>query len=386
MVLNMSHLSILIIGGTGCLSSELVNQSLVKGFDVTILNRGNRISQIPKSVKLIKANKNDIEYISDVIKDKHYDAIIDSLSYTIKDLNISINLYANHTKQFIFISSCAVYDRRISPTCEENSPKIDERWNYSVDKWECESYLREQSKLLNFNYTIIRPSMTYGDTRIPYGIMPAYGWHGSFIQRVLNGKPIIRWDKGIHQHNIMRVEDFSRAFVLLIGNKDAYNQEFNICSEVTYSFEQVLQAIELKLKKKIIRHDISSKKYAELYPEKSGEIIVGRSSDSICLRNKFNNLFPDFKEVVSLEDGISRTIDAYFDQDFMRGIDYDYDGNCDRIIKKTSKSKKYHPKFIDYLGKNCNADRKRYYCALHRDDLIYKFFCKIANFIHRIKG
>ncbi len=57
-------------------------------------------------------------------------------------------------------------------------------------------------------YTIIRPCVTYGDTRILL-------WHCSIIwlsltliARVLNGKPIVRWNEGNNRCNMMRVEDF----------------------------------------------------------------------------------------------------------------------------------------------------------------------------------
>ena len=58
-------------------------------------------------------------------------------------------------------------------------------------------------------YTVIRPCVTYGDTRIPYGISPQYGYHWTLAARILNNKPIIRWNGGINRCNMMRVEDFA---------------------------------------------------------------------------------------------------------------------------------------------------------------------------------
>ena len=56
---------ILIIGGTGTLSIDVVKLSLSKGHQVYILNRGNNVKSIPKSVKLLKADiKNPKEEVA----------------------------------------------------------------------------------------------------------------------------------------------------------------------------------------------------------------------------------------------------------------------------------------------------------------------------------
>lgn len=370
--------SILVIGGTGCISSAVVKECLKIGMKVTLINRGNRMYLIPNGVDLIKSDKNDITKIREAIHNKKYDAIIDFLIYTTKDLNNSLNLYASHCDQFFLISSCAVYDKRKSKICDENAPKVDERWEYSVTKWECEEVLRKQASKLNLNYTIIRPSMTYGETRIPYGIMPAYGYHGTLLQRIFYGKPIIRWNRGLNTNNIMHVDDFSRAFVLLIANNEAYNKVFNICGQ-TYTYETVLRIIEKKTGFSIIRHDIESEEFASLYPEKAGEILSGRSHNSNCVSHNFLTLFPNYKELISLEDGISQVIEAYKSKNYLKKIDYYFDGNWDRIINRTKNNKSDISKlrYVDYLNQSQKENFYKYLNGRFRDNLFFKFVKKI---------
>lgn len=357
--------SILIIGGTGCISSAIVSECLKSGIKTTIINRGRRRSLIPDGVELIKADKSDFNTINTKLKNRKFTAIVDFLCYTVPQIKKSIENYAFRTDQYIFISSCAVCDFRKTKIGDEESPKVDERWDYSVQKWKAEEYLRSQASTKNFTYTIIRPSITYGDTRIPYGITPPYGQHGTIIQRILHGKPIIRWNEGINLCNMMRVEDFARAFVKLIGNPASYNEEFNICSEEAHSFNEVLDILSKKIGKDIIKIDLTPEQYGKALPKRKGEIIAGRSMDCVSSLKKFKSLFPDFKEEYTLSEGISKTIDAYLSQNWMDGMNWEFDAVTDYIIlhhldKNNKNKEKYHLRFIDYLNHDNIKDKQAY--------------------------
>lgn len=359
--------SILIIGGTGCLSSVIVKECLKSGIATTIINRGNRQNMIPDGVELIKTDRNDFRTINIALAERKFTTIVDFLCYDADNVKASIKNYAWRANQYIFISSCAVSDfRKIETTANEESPKVDTRWEYSINKWKAEECLKSLSKEYKFNYTIIRPSITYGDTRIPYGITPPYGQHGTLIQRVLNGKPIIRWNKGENKCNMMHVEDFSRAFVALIGNTKAYNETFNICSEQVYTYNDVLSLLGEKLKTPVTTIDIESAEYAKLLPERKGEILAGRGTNCCSSMDKYKRFFPSFKEKISLVEGISKTIDAYIAQNWQDGMNYYFDGETDRIIYKIiggnkRLKKKYNLKYIDYLNEGKLEDRKEYY-------------------------
>ena len=61
-------MEILLIGGTGILSSEICANAIKKGYNVTILNRGLRKDFINKEARFVKADiRNDTV---DIIKNK----------------------------------------------------------------------------------------------------------------------------------------------------------------------------------------------------------------------------------------------------------------------------------------------------------------------------
>ena len=357
-------MKLLIVGGTGVLSSAVVAEALKNNIEVTIINRGRSGRRPPEGVKQIIADYRDSDYMQTVLNGLHFDAVIDFICYTLDQIEYSVNLFHSISKQYIFISTACVYNTEISGVKREDSEKVLKTWDYSVNKWKCEEYLQQKSKELGFNYTIVRPCVTYDDTRIPYGIMPAYGYHWTFIARIISGKPILRWEAGETKWNMMRVEDFAIGVVGLIGNTSAYGEAFNLSGDKAYSWNDVLTAIESEIGVSPIIIDITSEEYKKAYPNRQGEI-VGRSLDLIVDNSKIKRVVPAYTTTISLQEGIRKTLQAYRSQNYQKGIDYSFDGDTDRIISsilRKHNNERYTKelKFVDYLG-NCSfMDRVNY--------------------------
>lgn len=374
---------VLLIGGTGVLSSAVVQTAIQKGLDVTIVTRGKR--KLPRGVSSIVCDKDDKGKLSQEL-DSHYDAVIDFLCYTDTELESSFKFYSKYTNQYFFISSCAVFDTRVGGLLNEDSPKVLPIWQYSVEKWAAEQKLQELASATQCNYTIVRPCVTYGDTRIPYGIYPEYGYHWTLCARILAEKPIITWNNGDNRCNMLRVEDFAVGVVGLIGNDKAYNEAFNICGDETPSWREVLSAVENYLGKKAITIDVTSEFYAKQLPHRAGEILGGRSIDANISNIKIKAIVPEFKQSISIKEGVFKTLDAYKAQNYQLGIDWRFDGDTDRIIEmwcntQGVSSKNYNLGFVDYLGKATWQDKYQYLNTKYHDAIWMKCLRKTKKLL-----
>lgn len=368
-------MNILIIGGTGVLSAAVVNEALKQGFNVTMINRGHRA--IPDGVELIKADMSDKCLIATALSKRKFDAVIDFLCFSEIQTKKSFNFYSQYTDQYFYISSCAVYDTTLGGWCSEDSPKILSIWKYSVEKWASEEYLMKLAADSKTKYTIIRPCVTYGDTRIPYGIAPAYGYHWTLIARILNNKPLIRWNGGVNCCNMMRVEDFAVGVIALVGNSKAYNEAFNVCGDEMPTFNDVLGVLRELTNHDIKIVDVTSDYYAKQVPSRAGEILGGRSIDSRNKNDKIKSVVPAFHQSIFLKEGIKMTYDAYKNNNYQYGIDWNFDGECDRVIYNWCKkcgidSTQYNLNFVDYLGNATVKDRDVYYRVFHSERLDMK--------------
>lgn len=373
--------SLLLVGGTGVLSSAVVAEAKLRGFNVTTITRGNR--KLPQGVRNIVCDRGNYEELSKLLN-KKYDAIIDFLCYTTKDVEDSYAFYSQYTKQYFFISSCAVYDTRIADICREESPKVLPMWAYSIEKWAAEVKLSKMARDKPCYYTIIRPCVTYDDTRIPYGISPQYGYHWTLCSRILTGKPIITWNKGDNRCNMMRVEDFAVGVVGLVGNPKAYNEAFNICGDETPSFREVLNIVEGYLNKKAVTIDLPVEFYAKQIPYRAGELIGGRSIDSYYSNEKIKSAVPEFRQTISIREGIFKTLDAYNEHNYEHGIDWKFDAETDRSIRNWCKQQgiaqsNYKLKFIDYNGTATMHDRYTYYDNVYHNVIWMRVVRQIIN-------
>lgn len=374
--------SLLLIGGTGVLSSAVVAEALRKAMDVTIVTRGTR--KIPEGVHSIVCDKDNHEKLAQLIK-PHYDAVIDFLCFSEEELARSFQFYSHYTDQYFFMSSCAVYDSRTG-VCEENSPKVLPMWKYSVDKWAAEQKLALLAKSTNCYYTVIRPCVTYDDTRIPYGISPRYGYHWTLCARILVGKPIITWNKGANRGNMMRVEDFAVGVVGLIGNVRAYNEAFNICGDETPSNAEVLAIMEEYLHKKAIVIDMPTEFYAKQIPHRAGELMGGRAIDAIISNDKIKSVVPQFAHSISIKEGVCKTLKAYTDKNFQSGIDWIFDAETDKTIRAWCRqnaiaAKTYKTGFVDYLGTATWEDRWKYYLTLYKNNALVRGAIRLKKMI-----
>jgi nucleoside-diphosphate-sugar epimerase len=344
---------ILLIGGTGVLSTDVMNLSLKKGYAVYILNRGYHTKFIPRGVILLQADIKNANEVNSVIKDLCFDVVVDFITYNIKN---SLSLFQNRCSQFILISSACAYRRdKLDGIITEESPLGNHNWDYSTNKVACEEYLISKCSEVGLKYSIVRPYITYGNTRLPYGIMPPYGWHWTLIARILNDKPVFLWDNGAAICTITHTADFAKGLVGLFGNPKTYNEAFHIVSDESISWKELIYLIGKLINKKPLIAEIPSVYAAAKLPFLKGMLLGDRSLDAVFDNSKIKNAVPEFICTTPLEKGISQTIEYYRANNFLKGIDYKWDAQMDKLIydylKEISpdKLKGLNLKFVKYL-------------------------------------
>lgn len=367
-------MKLLIVGGTGLLSGAVLKEALRRDIEVTVVNRGRKSKKLPEGTKVIIADYRAKDVMLDALQGKHFDAVIDFICYNKDQIQYSIDLLTPFCTQYIFISSACVYDYSKPGIKSEEDDKVFKEWDYSVNKWDCECLLTKLAQERGFKYTVIRPCITFDDSRIPYGMVPPYGYHWTFVERILHDKPIVRWNGGKTRWSMMRVEDFAVGLVGLIGNEKSYNRAINICGDNSYSWNDVVECVEDIIQKKAILFDVTSEEYGSILPDKKGRI-MGRSSDLICSNKNIKELVPEFHITYNLHQGIEKTIKAYRENNYQKGIDYTYDALEDRIIRESCQRhdidhNKYNLGFIDYLGNASLKEKIRHYAISHNSILL----------------
>ena len=237
-------MKLLIIGGMGIIGGAITEAALERGFEVTVVSRSNpsgKWKDIP--AKYIRGNWYDDSLAEDIVSEG-FDVVIDTVVFDEKQMERSAKIVEGHCKQFILISTDSVYPHPGSLVTEDAYIDKDAvKWNYGIKKYKAEIYLKEHSSEYSFYWTVIRPTITFGDTRLPVGFASRRNTC-NLIDRLVNGKPVLRFEDRGSKHAICHVSVFGAATAGLLLNEKAYGQCYHISDDKAYTFDEIFEALE----------------------------------------------------------------------------------------------------------------------------------------------
>ena len=106
----------LFIGGTGTISTEISRLCVRKGWDLTLLNRGQTSALFPEGAHLLQAdiNRQSEAEIRSLLEGKTWDVVADFIAFTPEQVERDIRLFEGKTAQYFFISSASAYQKPLS--------------------------------------------------------------------------------------------------------------------------------------------------------------------------------------------------------------------------------------------------------------------------------
>ncbi|MBQ4169554.1 MAG: NAD-dependent epimerase/dehydratase family protein [Bacteroidales bacterium] len=327
----------LFIGGTGTISTAITQRiASMPGWELYLINRGNRSRVIPPNVKLILADINDEEDVRLKLEGLQFDCVCDFIGFVPSQVERDYRLFKDITKQYMYISSASAYEKPVSNyIITEETPLVNPYWQYSRDKIACEAFLMEKYKNEGFPVTIIRPTYTYDERSVPLSVM---GNSGSWqvLDRMLQGKQVIIHGDGTSLWTMTHNSDFAKGFTGLMANEKAIGQAIQITSDETLTWTQIYQCVADALGVELRPYYISSYFLADIAPEYDFEGgLLGDKACSVVFDNsKLKSLVPDFKPEVPFAQGIKRTVDYIHEHPQLKRPDPQFDAWCDNIIKK----------------------------------------------------
>lgn len=332
----------LMIGGTGIISSAITRRLVEKGWELWILNRGIRKHNIPQEVKRITADINDEQDVLQKIGDMHFDVVCEFIGFKKEDVERDVRLFAGRTNQYIYISSASAYHKPSrSYIITEGTSLANPYWQYSRDKIACEEYLMKTYRETGFPVTIVRPSHTYDEKNIPFGVQGHNGFW-QVIKRMQEGKPVIIHGDGSSLWTLTFNTDFAVGFTGLMGNPHAIGEAFQITSDESLSWNQIYQTVAEALGVTLKPYYVTSEFLATVGKEYGYEgSLMGDLAVSVVFDNtKLKRAVPEFHPTVSFKEGVRISLDYILTHEECQKEDPEFDAWCDRVIEALEKAKK----------------------------------------------
>jgi nucleoside-diphosphate-sugar epimerase len=322
-------MKILIIGGTGLISTPITRTLAERGADLTVFNRAQHQPNLPAGVEQIVGSRTDYaQFETQMHEAGPFDCVIDMVNFAPEDAHSSLRAFAGRIGQFILCSTVDVYSKPpLHYPIVDTTPRGPAPWDYAQHKAEIEEILEAGSAQGNFPLTILRPAHTYHDGG---WLIHSLGASTTYLDRLRKGKPIVVHGDGSSLWCSCHAEDVARAFVEAIGNPKALGKAYHLPGEEWFTWNDYhhVVAAALGAPTPTLVH-IPSDLLAAAAPKQAG----------ICAVNfQYNNIFDtqaartdlNFHYAIPFREGARRVV-AYQDAQGLIA-DSDLDPLPDRLI------------------------------------------------------
>lgn len=323
----------LLIGGTGTISTAVSRLLVLRGWDVYVLNRGNRNDVLPEGIHSLQGDVRNEESMRTALGDETFDVVCEFIGFVPEHVSQDIRVFNGRCGQYIYISSASAYHKPVADfRITEGTTLSNPYWKYSRDKIACEQILRQAIEECGFPATIVRPSHTYDERSVPVAV---HGNCGSWqvLDRIRQGKPIIIHGDGSSLWTVTHNSDFAKAFVGLMGNPKAIGEAFHITSDESLTWNQIMEmtahALGKELKVCYVPASILAK--APQY-DFTGALLGDKACSVVFDNTKVKKLVPDFICTTPFCKGVQIAVDHILSHPELQKPDPEFDAFSDRLI------------------------------------------------------
>ena len=335
-------MKILMIGGTGTISSAITRQLAESDNELWLLNRGTRKHEVPASVKQIIADIDDEAEALRQIGDTQFDAVCEFIGFLPSQVERDIRLFKGRTRQYVYISSASAYNKpAASHIISEGTTLANPYWEYSRNKIACEELLMKTYREEGFPVTIIRPSHTYCERSVPLSV---HGLKGPWqvLKRMMEGKPVLVHGDGSSLWTVTWNEDFAKGFIGLLGNPKAIGEAFQIMSDEQLTWNQIYECVAKALHTKANLYHVSSDFLAATCPKEwdfTGNLLGDKAVTVVFDCRKLKRAVPGFCATTRFDEGVRRCVDYILAHPELQEEDPEFDAWCDKVIKAQEEAK-----------------------------------------------
>jgi nucleoside-diphosphate-sugar epimerase len=227
---------VLLIGGTGLISTGIVKHLHARGAEVTMFNRAQRKNNITSgAVRQITGDRNDFNAFEKQFAGEKFDVVMDMVCFKAEQAESAVRAFSGKCGQFIFCSTVCTYGVKIPPTVlvDETFPQepISE---YGRNKVACEKVFLAAHAKGAFKTTIVRPSCTYG----PGGrLIDNLEFNPPTWDRIERGLPVLCSGDGLGLWVATHRDDCGKLFAYAAMNPKTYGQSYNATRDENFTWQ-----------------------------------------------------------------------------------------------------------------------------------------------------
>jgi len=300
-------MDVLLIGGTGLISTGITRQLDEAGHDVTCFTRGESEARVPDAVAFEHGDRSNPEDLAAARDAVDPDVVIDMVCFGPETAEDAVEVFAGEIEQYVFTSTVDVYHRPLAtnPVQEDaaREPAVSE---YGANKAAAEDVFMDADAEGAFAATVIRPWSTYGEGG---PVLHSLGTDTYYVDRIREGKPILVHGSGQSLWGPCHRDDVAAAFVNAVGNTAAYGEAYHVTSEEVITWNQYHEIVADALdapEPELVHVPVDQLRAA--VPDRT-DMLLDHFQFSTVFDNSKARRDLDFEYTVSFEEGVRRTVD-----------------------------------------------------------------------------
>jgi nucleoside-diphosphate-sugar epimerase len=248
-------MEVLLIGGSGFMGRHVARALLAAGHAVTVLSRGRR--ETPAGAATLMAERGDPGSLAAALENRRFDLTIDFLVYDALDVERLLLVPYAALGRYFMISSGQVYlvaEGGEPPYREEDAERAvsrepaigtpdHEAWSYGLGKRRGEKALLALRGTHGVRGVALRLPTVQGE-----GDSSLRLW--AWLERMLDGAPLVLPDAGRRPTRFLYVGDLARALARLAESPTPHNAAYNLAQPdvvpLREFLERVARAADLK--------------------------------------------------------------------------------------------------------------------------------------------
>ncbi len=298
------RMTIAITGGTGNISGPITQRLIDLGHEVVLFNRS---GQAPEGARAVAVDRSETEAFVSAVQKVAPEIGIDMICFNATEAGVSLRAFAG-VRQLIHCSTGGTYGYPLPlPMSEELPGRASDP--YGAQKHAADQVFLRAWQQEGFPVTILKPNGTYGE-----------GWRhwlpgqlpGSWLRRVVDGKPVVVVGDGDQIHHFLHSDDAARGFVGCIGNERTIGQVFNICSVVPTTWREFHETVMRVLGREVSIVGVPRQTLLELRGEFPAILEKNNWYHMLNPPEKLRRCVPVFHQAFPLEEGL---------RDILKGFD-----------------------------------------------------------------
>lgn len=297
---------VLVIGGTGLLSTAIVERLLSEGHTPVLFNRGQSPSRLRQPVETVHGDRTDFQAFARTIKNLQFDAVIDMITFDAATATHAVQVFAGRVKHYVFCSTVCVYGGILHKIPANESEPHKPSGDYGRGKSEAEAVFLRAHTESGFPVTMMRPAHCYGEGG---ALLSIFGYDPTLVPRIRNQRPILVAGDGFGLWHPVYIGDIAKGFVGCLGRAQTIGKAYNIVGDEVLDWRTFHEIQGKALGKQVEIACMTTEQILAVLPPETGWMLKEIFQYHAAFTNdRLKSDVPEFTDLLSYEEGVRRTV------------------------------------------------------------------------------